>query len=100
MKKGCQGKTWDDQGQACLDAGADFVLIGRGAILNHDFAARSLADPAGGGRDDRLGRGPQLRVHRQRPRDACGAGMRASRLGPVGDHRRGWRGAGNFHTTT
>jgi len=32
--------------QACLDAGADFVLIGRGAILNHDFAARSLADPA------------------------------------------------------
>lgn len=32
--------------QACLDAGADFVLIGRGAILHHDFAARVLADPA------------------------------------------------------
>ncbi|MFM5955164.1 MAG: NADH:flavin oxidoreductase [Novosphingobium sp.] len=32
--------------QACLDAGADFVLIGRGAILHHDFAARSLTDPA------------------------------------------------------
>lgn len=31
--------------QACLDAGADFVLIGRGAILHHDFAARALADP-------------------------------------------------------
>ena len=32
--------------QACLDAGADFVLIGRGAILHHDFAAQVLADPA------------------------------------------------------
>ena len=32
--------------QACLDAGADFVLIGRGAILHHDFAARVVADPA------------------------------------------------------
>ena len=31
--------------QACLDAGADFVLIGRGAILHHDFAARCVADP-------------------------------------------------------
>ncbi len=29
----------------CLAAGADFVLIGRGAILHHDFAARALADP-------------------------------------------------------
>lgn len=32
--------------QACLDAGADFVLPGRAAILHHDFAARCLADPA------------------------------------------------------
>jgi 2,4-dienoyl-CoA reductase-like NADH-dependent reductase (Old Yellow Enzyme family) len=32
--------------QACLDAGADFALVGRGAILHHDFAARVLADPA------------------------------------------------------
>ena len=32
--------------QACLDAGADFVLIGRGAILHHDFARRVIADPA------------------------------------------------------
>lgn len=31
--------------QECMDAGADFVLIGRGAILHHDFAARALADP-------------------------------------------------------
>jgi 2,4-dienoyl-CoA reductase-like NADH-dependent reductase (Old Yellow Enzyme family) len=28
-----------------LDLGADFVLIGRAAILHHDFAARGLADP-------------------------------------------------------
>jgi 2,4-dienoyl-CoA reductase-like NADH-dependent reductase (Old Yellow Enzyme family) len=32
--------------QACLDHGADFVLIGRGAILHHDFARRVVADPA------------------------------------------------------
>lgn len=32
--------------QKCLDRGADFVLIGRGAILHHDFAARAIADPA------------------------------------------------------
>jgi 2,4-dienoyl-CoA reductase-like NADH-dependent reductase (Old Yellow Enzyme family) len=31
--------------QRCLDRGADFVLIGRGAILHHDFAARAIADP-------------------------------------------------------
>ncbi len=30
---------------ACLAGGADFVFIGRGAILHHDFAARALADP-------------------------------------------------------
>jgi 2,4-dienoyl-CoA reductase-like NADH-dependent reductase (Old Yellow Enzyme family) len=30
--------------QACLDAGADFVLIGRGAILHHDFPRRAMAD--------------------------------------------------------
>lgn len=28
-----------------LEAGADFVLVGRGAILHHDFAARAIADP-------------------------------------------------------
>lgn len=31
--------------QACLDHGADCVLIGRAAILHHDFARRALADP-------------------------------------------------------
>ncbi|HEX4847130.1 MAG TPA: NADH:flavin oxidoreductase, partial [Novosphingobium sp.] len=44
---GVAGKIMDAaKAQACLDAGADFVLIGRGAILHHDFAARSIADPA------------------------------------------------------
>jgi 2,4-dienoyl-CoA reductase-like NADH-dependent reductase (Old Yellow Enzyme family) len=32
--------------QACLDHGADCVLIGRAAILHHDFARRALADRA------------------------------------------------------
>lgn len=32
--------------QACLDHGADFVLIGRGAMLHHDFPKRAAADPA------------------------------------------------------
>jgi 2,4-dienoyl-CoA reductase-like NADH-dependent reductase (Old Yellow Enzyme family) len=30
----------------CLDAGADFVLLGRAAILHHDFPQRMRADPA------------------------------------------------------
>ena len=29
----------------CLDKGADFVSVGHGAIVHHDFAARALADP-------------------------------------------------------
>ncbi|MGE0484040.1 MAG: NADH:flavin oxidoreductase [Gammaproteobacteria bacterium] len=31
---------------ACLDGGCDFVLIGRAAILHHDFPRRAGADPA------------------------------------------------------
>lgn len=31
--------------QRAMDAGADFVMIGRGAILSHDFAARARKDP-------------------------------------------------------
>ena len=57
------------------------------------------AHPAGDRRNDRLGRGPFLRMHRQRQCDARGAGVRASRLGPVGDHRRGRRGPGNLHAS-
>jgi hypothetical protein len=29
----------------CLDEGADYVLIGRAAILHHDFPKRVIADP-------------------------------------------------------
>ena len=44
---GVAGKIMDAaKVQACIDAGADFVLIGRGAILHHDFAQRVMADPA------------------------------------------------------
>lgn len=32
--------------QACIDAGADFVLIGRGAIIHHDFPRLAIADEA------------------------------------------------------
>jgi 2,4-dienoyl-CoA reductase-like NADH-dependent reductase (Old Yellow Enzyme family) len=44
---GVAGKiTTAPHAQRCLDRGADFVLIGRGAILHHDFARRAIADPA------------------------------------------------------
>ncbi len=44
---GVAGKIMDTAtAQRCLDAGVDFVLIGRGAMLHHDFARRALADPA------------------------------------------------------
>lgn len=44
---GVAGKIMDAAtAQACLDAGADYVLIGRGAIIHHDFPLRAIADPA------------------------------------------------------
>ncbi|HWS73614.1 MAG TPA: NADH:flavin oxidoreductase [Quisquiliibacterium sp.] len=44
---GVAGKIMDAAtAQKCLDHGADFVLIGRGAILHHDFPKRALADAA------------------------------------------------------
>jgi 2,4-dienoyl-CoA reductase-like NADH-dependent reductase (Old Yellow Enzyme family) len=44
---GVAGKILDAaRARACLEAGADFVMIGRGAILHHDWARRALADPA------------------------------------------------------
>lgn len=44
---GVAGKIMDTAtAQRCLEHGADFVLIGRGAMLHHDFAALALADPA------------------------------------------------------
>jgi 2,4-dienoyl-CoA reductase-like NADH-dependent reductase (Old Yellow Enzyme family) len=43
---GVAGKILDAAtARRCLAAGADFVLIGRGAMLHHDFARRALADP-------------------------------------------------------
>ena len=42
---GVAGKILDAAtAQRCLAHGADFVLIGRGAMLHHDFARRALAD--------------------------------------------------------
>ncbi len=42
---GVAGKILDAAtARRCLDSGADFVLIGRGAMLHHDFARRALAD--------------------------------------------------------
>jgi 2,4-dienoyl-CoA reductase-like NADH-dependent reductase (Old Yellow Enzyme family) len=45
-KLGVAGKILDAAtARSCLEAGADFVSIGRGAMLHHDFARRALADP-------------------------------------------------------
>lgn len=35
-----------EEARACLDAGMDFVLIGRGAILHHNYPHLALADLA------------------------------------------------------
>ena len=44
---GVAGKIMDAAtAQSCLQHGADFMLIGRGAMLHADFARRALADPA------------------------------------------------------
>ncbi len=44
---GVAGKiTTAETANACLQAGADFTLIGRGAILHHNFPELALADPA------------------------------------------------------
>jgi len=44
---GVAGKIMDTAtANRCLDSGVDFVMIGRGAMLHHDFASRALADPA------------------------------------------------------
>lgn len=42
---GCAGMIRSPgDAQRCLDAGADFVLLGRAAILHHDFPLRARAD--------------------------------------------------------
>jgi len=46
VRLGVAGKvTSGAAARACLEAGADYVLIGRGAILHHDFPERVRADP-------------------------------------------------------
>jgi 2,4-dienoyl-CoA reductase-like NADH-dependent reductase (Old Yellow Enzyme family) len=46
VRLGVAGKIMDAaSARRCLEHGADFVLIGRGAMLHHDFARRALADP-------------------------------------------------------
>lgn len=46
VKLGVAGKIYTPADVArCLDAGADFVLLGRAAILQHDFPHRAKADP-------------------------------------------------------
>jgi 2,4-dienoyl-CoA reductase-like NADH-dependent reductase (Old Yellow Enzyme family) len=47
VRLGVAGKIGSGASAArCLDAGADFVTIGRAAILHHDFPERVRADPA------------------------------------------------------
>ncbi|MFN3514258.1 MAG: NADH:flavin oxidoreductase [Phenylobacterium sp.] len=75
---GVAGKiTTAEQARACLEAGADFVLIGRGAILHHDFPKRVAADP-----DFRATALPVTRQH-----------LRDEGLGPAFiDYMQTWKG--------
>ena len=44
-KLGVAGKVLSTKdAQWCMDAGADFVSVGKGAIVHHDFAAQAVAD--------------------------------------------------------
>jgi len=46
VRLACAGKIMSGpQALQCLEAGADFVVIGRAAILHHDFPQRVKADP-------------------------------------------------------
>ncbi len=46
VKLGVAGKIMTPaQARACLEAGADFVLLGRAAILHHDYPLKLAADP-------------------------------------------------------
>jgi 2,4-dienoyl-CoA reductase-like NADH-dependent reductase (Old Yellow Enzyme family) len=48
VRLGVAGKIMTaEEAQACLDAGMDFVLIGRGAILHHVYPCLAMADSAG-----------------------------------------------------
>jgi 2,4-dienoyl-CoA reductase-like NADH-dependent reductase (Old Yellow Enzyme family) len=46
VRLGVAGKiARPDQARACLDAGVDFVLLGRAAIVQHDFPQQVARDP-------------------------------------------------------
>ena len=47
VRLGCAGKVMSPaDAQACLDQGADFVLVGQAAVLHHDYPNRLRQDPA------------------------------------------------------
>ena len=47
VRLGCAGKVMTpDDARACLERGMDFVLLGRAAILHHDYPKLLAADPA------------------------------------------------------
>jgi 2,4-dienoyl-CoA reductase-like NADH-dependent reductase (Old Yellow Enzyme family) len=47
VRLGCAGKVMTpEDARHCLEAGMDFVLLGRAAILHHDYPRRLAADPA------------------------------------------------------
>ena len=47
VRLGCAGKIMTpDDARACLEGGMDFVMLGRAAILHHDYPQRLAADPA------------------------------------------------------
>ena len=46
VRLGCAGKIMTpDDARACLERGMDYVLLGRAAILHHDWPAKLAADP-------------------------------------------------------
>jgi 2,4-dienoyl-CoA reductase-like NADH-dependent reductase (Old Yellow Enzyme family) len=46
VRLGCAGKVMTpDDARACLERGMDYVLLGRAAILHHDWPQRLAADP-------------------------------------------------------
>lgn len=47
VRLGVAGKIMTaEESQACLEYGMDFVLIGRAAILHHDYPKLAMANPA------------------------------------------------------
>ncbi|CAN7584275.1 NADH:flavin oxidoreductase [Phenylobacterium sp. LjRoot164] len=78
VRLGVAGKIMTGQvARQCLENGADYVLIGRAAILHHDFPQRVAADP-----DFASAALPVTRQH-----------LRNERLGPAFvEYMNGWKG--------